>query len=45
MNEVVTTKSKPEIKKPDRLNLEGAKEMVEKVILENKEWLKEMADK
>ena len=45
MNEAVTTKTKPEIKKPERLNLKGAQEMIEEIVRENKEWLKEMADK
>jgi hypothetical protein len=36
---------KPEVKKPEHLDLRKAKLMAEKIIRENKPWLKEMADK
>ena len=37
--------AKPALKKPEGLDLKKAKEIAEKIIRENKPWLKEMADK
>ena len=42
---VKNAKSKPSIKKPRTLDLEKGRAIVEKVIRENQEWLKEMAKK
>ncbi len=41
----MTTKTKPEIKKPEKLDLKKAKAVAMRIIRENKPWLKEMADK
>jgi hypothetical protein len=41
----VEPKNKPEIKKPENFDAKAAEELVKKVIRENKQWLKEMADK
>ena len=40
-----TTKTRPSIKRPATFDLKKAEAVVQKVIRENKEWLKEMADK
>ena len=37
--------TKPEIKKPENLDLSKGEAVFEKIIRENKEWLKEMANK
>ena len=40
-----TTKTIPPIKRPENFDLKKGEAVVQKVIRENKEWLKEMADK
>ena len=35
----------PQIRRPEKLDLEKARIVAAKIIKENKEWLKEMADK
>ena len=35
----------PQIRRPEKLDLDKARVAVTKIIKENKEWLKEMADK
>lgn len=42
---MMTSEARPSIKKPGNLDLEKARKMAEKIIRENKKWLKEMADK
>jgi hypothetical protein len=42
---VSATKTLPPIKKPANLDLRKGERVVQKVLRENKEWLKEMADK
>jgi len=39
------TTQKPELRKPERLDFNKGRRVVERVIKENREWLKEMADK
>jgi hypothetical protein len=41
----MSTQTRPEVVKPENLDIKGAQAMIKKVIRENKEWLKEMADK
>ncbi len=41
----MTTQAKPELKRPAKFNLKKAEVVVKKIIRENKEWVKEMADK
>lgn len=41
----MTKKTPSEIKRPANFNVKKADAVVQKVIRENKEWLKEMADK
>jgi hypothetical protein len=41
----MTTQTRPQIKSPKNIDLEKAQFVVQKIIRENKEWLKEMADK
>jgi hypothetical protein len=41
----MTTKQKRELKKPTKFNLKRAEATVDKIIRENKEWIKEMARK
>lgn len=41
----MATKNQPEIKKPEKLDLEKARLVVKQLIEENKEWLKEMASR
>lgn len=36
-------KKNPQVKKPERLDLKKGKRIAERVIRENREWLKEMA--
>ena len=39
------TPSKPEIKKPENFDLPRARAAIERLIQDNKEWVKEMAKK
>lgn len=39
------TGPQPRIKRPENMNMEKAETVVKKLLQENKEWLKEMADK
>ncbi|HEY7268920.1 MAG TPA: hypothetical protein VH951_03760 [Dehalococcoidia bacterium] len=42
----MTTEAKPtNVKRPENLDLEKARVIVAAILKENKEWLKEMADK
>ena len=41
----MTTQTNPEVKKPKNLDLEKAERAVRTVILNNKKWIKEMAQK
>ena len=41
----MAVRTNPEIKKPQHLDLKKGKAVVRRVIRENKEWLKEMANK
>jgi hypothetical protein len=42
---MTTSKPIPQIKRPATFDLKKAEAVTQKVIRENKEWLKEMADK
>ena len=42
---MTTTNARPQIKKPAIFDLKKGQAAAQKVIRENKEWLKEMADK
>ena len=42
---MTTTNARPQIKKPANFDLKKGQAAAQKVIRENKEWLKEMADK
>jgi hypothetical protein len=41
----MSTQNKPAVKQPPRLDLKKGEAVAKKVIRENKQWLKEMADK
>ena len=41
----MTTQTSPGLRKPGNLDLKKGQTLVKKVIRENKEWIKEMADK
>jgi hypothetical protein len=41
----MTNKARPQIKKPENFDLKKFNAVAEKIIRENKEWLKEIADK
>ncbi|HEU0074363.1 MAG TPA: hypothetical protein VFS30_10140 [Dehalococcoidia bacterium] len=42
---MTTGQAKPQIKRPEHLDMKKARTVVTKIVKENKEWLKEMADK
>jgi hypothetical protein len=41
----MTTETRPPVKSPGKIDQKAGQAVVQKVIRENKEWLKEMADK
>jgi hypothetical protein len=41
----MTVKARPTVRKPPRLDTESADKIVNKLINENKKWIKEMAEK
>lgn len=41
----MTAKPKPEVTKPEKFDLKKLQAVSQKVIRDNKKWLKEMADK
>jgi len=42
---VKSTKAKTQLRKPKGLRLEGARAFAQRIVRENKEWFKEMANK